>query len=111
MAAGDMLHTNHDYVAALLHRGIKSVASSSSSFAWTELSSRALIYVGTYDFVCNWVGVEQWTLNMDWTGQEGFIKERLHPWTMNGHTAGQTRSYGGLTYATVDGAGHLVGLI
>ncbi|EIN09424.1 carboxypeptidase Y [Punctularia strigosozonata HHB-11173 SS5] len=90
-ADGDFFHENHDYVAALLHRGIK-----------------ALVYVGTYDFVCNWVGVEQWTLKMEWVGQGGFAKQSLRPWTVNGHPAGKTRSYGGLTYATVEAAGHLV---
>lgn len=47
------------YVAALLERGV-----------------RVLIYVGTYDWICNWVGNERWTLAMEWSGQDGGLPYR-----------------------------------
>lgn len=90
-AHGDALHQNQHYVAELLERGV-----------------RVLVYVGTYDFVCNWVGNERWTLDMAWSGQQAFAKKPLVDWTLDGHVAGKTRSHGAFTFATIDGAGHLV---
>ncbi|GJJ11588.1 hypothetical protein Clacol_005823 [Clathrus columnatus] len=79
------------YVAELLERNIK-----------------VLIYVGTYDMICNWIGNERFTLNLEWTGREQFASQKLRNWIIDGHPAGKTRGYGGLTFATVEGAGHMV---
>ncbi|EIN13164.1 serine carboxypeptidase [Punctularia strigosozonata HHB-11173 SS5] len=87
----DGFHPTYLYVAALLERGV-----------------RALIYVGAYDWVCNWVGNEKWTLALEWTGQEEFKGQDLREWTVDGVTAGKTRSAQGLTFATIAGAGHMV---
>lgn len=103
-------HQTQFYVAELLERGI-----------------RALIYVGTYDWICNWVGQfipvgserqldshspqvgnERFTLAMEWSGQSKFAAQELRQWTVDGHKAGVTRSAEGLTFATIDGAGHMV---
>ncbi|EIN13162.1 serine carboxypeptidase [Punctularia strigosozonata HHB-11173 SS5] len=89
--AMDMYRPTYLYVAALLERGV-----------------RALIYVGAYDWICNWVGNERWTLELEWTGQEEFAGLELREWEVNGTAAGKTRSARGLTFATVDGAGHMV---
>lgn len=88
--SGDQLHQNQHYVAELLERGV-----------------RVLIYAGTYDFICNWVGNERWTLDMPWSGQEAFRSKPLVDWALDGHVAGKTRSHGGFTFATINGAGHL----
>ncbi|KAI0047671.1 serine carboxypeptidase [Auriscalpium vulgare] len=90
-AGGDILHPTVDHVAGLLERGV-----------------RVLIYVGTYDWICNWVGNERWTLAMDWSGKDAFNGEPLRTWTVDGAVAGKTRSTKGLTFATVDAAGHMV---
>ncbi|KAF8879944.1 serine carboxypeptidase [Infundibulicybe gibba] len=87
----DILHPTADYVAALLERGI-----------------RVLIYVGTYDWICNWVGNERWTLGLEWSGQGEFIKQELREWNIEGRAAGKTRSANGFTFATIYGAGHMV---
>lgn len=87
----DALHPTVDYVAALLERNV-----------------RVLIYVGSYDWVCNWVGNERWTLAMDWSGKEEFNKQSLRDWVVDGKSAGKTRSAKGLTFATVEAAGHMV---
>ncbi|KIJ17963.1 hypothetical protein PAXINDRAFT_167613 [Paxillus involutus ATCC 200175] len=89
--AQDTYHETYTHISALLERGV-----------------RALIYVGTYDWICNWVGNERWTLQMPWTGQEAFVGQPLREWEVDGHIAGKTRSAGGLTFATIDEAGHMV---
>ncbi|KAJ7117630.1 Alpha/Beta hydrolase protein [Mycena epipterygia] len=86
----DMMKGATDYVSALLERGV-----------------RVLVYVGTYDWVCNWVGNEAWTRGLEWSGQAAFGAEPLREWTVEGKRAGRTRSAMGLTFVTVDAAGHM----
>jgi len=86
-----MLHPTSEYIAALLEREV-----------------RVLIYVGTYDWICNWVGNERWTLALEWSGKEEFVTQSLRDWQVGGKRAGRARSAKGLTFATVDGAGHMV---
>ena len=93
-AAGDHLQSSMDYIGALLARQV-----------------RVLIYVGTYDWICNWIGNEAWTLALEWHGQRDFAALPLHEWQVDGHVAGKTRSAHGLTFATVDAAGHMVRLL
>jgi cathepsin A (carboxypeptidase C) len=87
----DGAHPTHLYVAALLERNIKT-----------------LIFVGVADFLCNWVGNERWTLALDWTGKDAFSSTKLREWYVSDKVAGMTRSAGGLTYATIFNAGHMV---
>ncbi|KAJ7612594.1 serine carboxypeptidase [Roridomyces roridus] len=93
----DGLRPTEDYLGALLERGV-----------------RVLIYVGTYDWICNWVGNERWTLALEWSGREAFNKEALRPWAVGGNftgdkgRAGLVRSAKGLTFMTIDAAGHMV---
>ncbi|KAF7328403.1 Carboxypeptidase [Mycena venus] len=87
----DLLHGSTEYVAALLERDI-----------------RVLVYVGSYDWVCNWIGNEAWTLALEWSGHAEFAAQPLREWTVDGKRAGKTRSARALTFATVDGAGHMV---
>ncbi|KAJ7689701.1 serine carboxypeptidase [Mycena rosella] len=87
----DMTKGATEYVGALLERGV-----------------RVLIYVGTYDWVCNWVGNEAWTLALEWSGHVEFSALPLREWTVDGKRAGKTRAAGALTLATVDAAGHMV---
>ncbi|TBU41993.1 serine carboxypeptidase [Dichomitus squalens] len=79
------------YIGALLERGV-----------------RALIYVGATDYICNWMGNEAMTIALEWTKQDSFRNDPLRVWTINGNQiAGLTRSGGGLTFATIVGAGHM----
>ena len=48
------------------------------------------------------------TLGLEWTGQEEFVAQPLRDWNVGDHKAGVTRSAGPLTFATIDGAGHMV---
>jgi len=90
-ASGDALYDVSPYVAELLERGI-----------------RVLIYAGTYDWSANWVGNEQWILDMEWSGRKTFSSKPLVDWSVDGQVVGKFRSYRELTFATVYGAGHLV---
>ncbi|KAA1476372.1 hypothetical protein DENSPDRAFT_884280 [Dentipellis sp. KUC8613] len=85
------VNTSYPYVSALLERGIF-----------------VLLYVGDYDWICNWVGSERWTLALEWSGQKEFQAQALRAWTVDGEAAGVTRKAGRLTFATVKGAGHMV---
>lgn len=87
----DILQPTQYYVASLLERDVK-----------------ALIYVGSYDWICNWVGNEAFTRAMEWTGKGDFGKEALKDWHVDDKVAGKVRSSGGLTFATIHGAGHMV---
>ncbi|EIW74533.1 serine carboxypeptidase [Coniophora puteana RWD-64-598 SS2] len=87
----DEFHPMTEHVAQLLERGV-----------------RALIYVGDYDWICNWLGNERWTLDMAWTGHEEFSGQGLREWFVDGEMAGKTRAAKGLTFATVHAAGHMV---
>jgi carboxypeptidase C (cathepsin A) len=93
IATLDEYHSSHYHVAALLERGVK-----------------ALIYVGTYDWICNWVGNERWTLALEWSGQTDYVAQTMEGWKVDGKRVGQVRSAKGLTFATVEGAGHMVSL-
>ncbi|KAI0828546.1 serine carboxypeptidase [Trametes gibbosa] len=77
------------HLAALLERGV-----------------RALVYVGQSDYICNWIGNDRMTLALEWTHQGDFRSQPLVPWFIDGEAAGLTRSGGGLTFATITGAGH-----
>ena len=87
----DQYHPTQHYIAALLERNIK-----------------VLIYVGKYDWICNHVGNEAWTLALEWSGHEEFSTQSLREWKIDGKSVGTTRSAKGLTFATIDGAGHMV---
>lgn len=78
------------YVAGLLERGIP-----------------MLIYAGTYDWQCNWVANKLWVDKLEWTGHDAYAKEEWRDWAVDGKKAGETKSSGVLTFATIRGAGHM----
>ncbi|VDC04910.1 unnamed protein product [Peniophora sp. CBMAI 1063] len=87
----DLQRTATAHVAALLERGV-----------------RVLIYIGKNDYVCNWIGNWKWLTVLDWTGAEAFKESETRNWEVDGKVVGETRSSGHLTWATIEGAGHLV---
>ncbi|KAK0564562.1 hypothetical protein OC861_004209, partial [Tilletia horrida] len=89
--AGDGFVDNTGYVSGLLERGIK-----------------LLIYVGTLDWTCNWVGNKKWLFEMEWSGKDKFLAAKNYRWIVDGKEAGETQSAEGLTWVTILGAGHMV---
>jgi hypothetical protein len=69
---------------------------------------RVLIYAGTYDLACNFVGNDRVARDLEWHGQKKFSAQPLRNWFVNGQPAGETRAFGGLTFATLRDAGHQV---
>lgn len=68
-----------------------------------------LYYSGDLDFSCNWVGNENWTRALMWSGHKKFAETPLTPWVlMNGTIAGEKRNYRHFTFLRVFGAGHMV---
>ena len=81
---------SHYYVAGLLDRGIP-----------------ILIYAGTYDWQCNWVANKLWVDKLEWSGMDEYNAEAWRDWQVEGRKAGETKSVGLLTFATLRGAGHM----
>ncbi|KAF9464276.1 peptidase S10 serine carboxypeptidase [Collybia nuda] len=82
--------TQH-YVSGLLDRGV-----------------RMLIYAGTYDWQCNWVANKLWVDDLEWHGKDAYSTESWNDWSVDGKKAGEVKSAGLLTFATIRGAGHMV---
>jgi len=74
-----------------------------------EAGIRVLIYVGDQDFICNWIGNEQWVRKLEWSGKDEFnaVSEGIYAME-NGQEIGNIRSHGGLTFLQVYQAGHMV---
>ena len=74
-----------------------------------EAGTRVLIYAGDVDFICNWLGNQAWTMQLEWSGKAGFNAAVPHEWTdATGAVAGKARTYGGLTFLQVYNGGHMV---
>ncbi|KAI5478285.1 serine carboxypeptidase [Pseudohyphozyma bogoriensis] len=77
-----------------------------------EAGVKVLIYVGKYDWICNYIGNYRMLQDLEWSGQAGFLAEDLKSWSAGDskESAGETKSYRGLTFVTLNGAGHMVPL-
>ena len=71
---------------------------------------RGLIYAGDCDFVCNWIGNEAWTEELEWKGKESYNAAERVEWEVNGVSVGEIRQGRdtGFTFLRVYNAGHLV---
>ena len=82
------------YIAGLLERGV-----------------RTLLYSGTHDWQCSWPATRLWLDALEWTGAELYKSQSFRDWSVDGHKAGEVKTAGPLTFATVRGAGHMISLI
>lgn len=67
---------------------------------------RVLIYAGTNDLLCPWVGQERWLNALQWSGQAGFLGAQELDFAMNGRAMGKVRQHGSLAFVKVFQAGH-----
>ncbi|RSL86659.1 hypothetical protein CDV31_016369 [Fusarium ambrosium] len=68
-----------------------------------------LIYVGDKDWCCHAAGMRQLVNHgLMWKGQPLFRFRELSPWYSGVKVAGRRKTFQGLTYAEIHGAGHLV---
>ncbi|KAF4973870.1 hypothetical protein FZEAL_9170 [Fusarium zealandicum] len=77
-----------------------------------------LLYQGNLDLACNTAGNLRWTSNMAWKGQPAYVAQPQKPWSVDGETIGwykevkikmgNTDKKTTFSFATVDGAGHMV---
>lgn len=87
--ANDHLIDTRPFVTSLLHSGI-----------------RVLIYVGTYDWICNFVGNERVFGSLEWEGLPDFRYQQEN--NKQVWSGGLWWESGLLRYARVNGAGHMV---
>ena len=73
-----------------------------------------LIYAGDADFVCNWMGNQAWTEDMEWSGKDAFNEAETSQFVLSsGKVAGEGKfakgSEGGgrLSFLRIFEAGHL----
>merc|ERR1719211_722047 len=71
---------------------------------------RVLIYAGDQDYICNWLGNQAWTQELEWPHQADFVKTAPANWTVDGAPAGTKQSSNGFTFLRVFDAGHMVPL-
>jgi len=72
-----------------------------------QTDTRLLFYLGDADYLVNFFGVENMVHSFDWIGKDQFANTPLRTWLPNGEDAGQTKSYGQLSYLRIYEAGHM----
>lgn len=87
------------------------------SFAYSAALGRALdagisvtLYYGKQDRACDFVGGYAVANTIEWGGRAAFATRGLEPLVIGGQESGQWKAHGGLTFAQIDGAGHMVPL-
>jgi len=67
-----------------------------------------LIYDGYYDFICNYVGGQYWTAEIEnWQNQQQFNNAVNQSWIVDGVAAGYYKTAANLTELVVYNAGHM----
>ncbi len=69
---------------------------------------RVLVYAGDKDFICNVEGNRRWVDAMQWAGAGVFATAPVTEWRVGGQAAGSARAAQGLTFLSVNDAGHMV---
>lgn len=62
------------------------------------------------DWICNWIGNLAWSLNMEWSGKQGYNESPTEKWfsDLTGNHAGDVRTFENLTFLRIFDAGHMV---
>ncbi|CEP01221.1 unnamed protein product (mitochondrion) [Plasmodiophora brassicae] len=67
-----------------------------------------LVYSGTKDFICNYIGGMAWVSALKWSRQEDYNRKQFQDWNVFGKKAGEFKTAGPLTFLKVFDAGHMV---
>lgn len=73
-----------------------------------EKNLPVLIYAGDKDFICNWLGNENWVRKLKWSGSKGIADAKVHDWVVDGKKAGTKFNSEKFTFLRVFEAGHMV---
>lgn len=76
--------------------------------AMLQAGIHVMIYAGTEDFICNWVGNQHWVNSLPWYGKGQWAAAKEQEWTVDGESAGTVKAVGPLSFVKVDAAGHMV---
>ena len=65
---------------------------------------------GDADFICNWLGNQKWTDDLEWYGSEAYQKVGTVDLKLgeDGKKIGEVKSSGNLTFMRIHAAGHMV---
>ncbi|KAJ2162685.1 hypothetical protein GGF46_000410 [Coemansia sp. RSA 552] len=99
---------NTDVQNAFIQSGDEMVDSSAWIPQILAAGVRVLVYAGDADLICGWVGNKALVLRMRWPGSTGFAASPDWLWPNQQAAQGEARSFGGLTFVRVFGAGHMV---
>ena len=74
-----------------------------------EAGVRVLVYAGDADLMCNWIGNDAWTKQLEWSGHDGFnaAPNRVFV-TAATVDAGRVRSFENFACVRVFNSGHMV---
>jgi cathepsin A (carboxypeptidase C) len=69
-----------------------------------------LVYAGSVDFICNWLGNQAWVEALEWPGKKAYNKAPVKHYKTHdeGKVVGNIKSSGNLTFVEIDAAGHMV---
>ncbi|KAJ2856988.1 hypothetical protein GGI22_003638, partial [Coemansia erecta] len=102
---------DHDVQMSFVNSGDEFLTTASSTWLPQVLDAgiQVLVYAGDADLICNWIGIKELMLHLPWYGGPAFAAASDIPWTIGGSiVAGTARSFGGLSFLQVYGAGHMV---
>ena len=69
---------------------------------------KVLIYAGDQDYICNWLGNQAWTRELEWPHKADFNAAKVTPWNVDGKQAGTIQTSDGFSFLRVFDAGHMV---
>jgi len=67
-----------------------------------------LIYAGDADYICNWLGNQAWSNELDWPGREKFAKAEIKDLIVDEAKYGKVKTSGNFTFMQIFQAGHMV---
>lgn len=74
-----------------------------------EYDFPVLVYSGDKDYICNWLGGQAWTNQLEYSNKFNFQAAPVKDYyTLNGTIAGEVKNYDKFTFLRVFEAGHMV---